>query len=149
MNLTDWTAVSQLVVSITGSLAALGTVAAAIYAAFVYRNNSRLERARWASTLYEKFYERKDLKKVRDALDCEQGTKQVEALVSMEESDYTDYLNFFEFVAFLNHRGQLTREEVEDLFGYYLRCLTRHDTVRRYVKEKGYERLDALLTTLK
>lgn len=149
MTLADWNALSQLVYNVTGSLAAVGTVGAAIYAAWVYRNNSKLERARWASSLYEKFYERAELKKVRDELDCASGTKRVEAMVSAEGSDFTDYLNFFEYVAFLKHRNQLRRDEVEDLFGYYLGCLKRHQSIREYVRNNGYERLDALLETRK
>jgi hypothetical protein len=145
MTLTDWNGVAQLFYNITGGIAALGTVGAAIYAARIYKSNSRLERARWASSLYEKFYERQELKKVRDALDCDAGTKQVDALVSTEDSDFTDYLNFFEYVAFLKHREQLKLEEVHDLFGYYLGCLSRHAAVREYIRQNGYERLDALL----
>lgn len=147
MSLTDWNAIAQLFYNITGGIAALGTVGAAIYAARIYKSNSRLERARWASSLYEKFYERQELKKVRDALDCDAGAEQVNALVSIEEADFTDYLNFFEYVAFLKYREQLKLEEVKDLFGYYLGCLNRHKAVREYIRQNGYERLDALLST--
>jgi hypothetical protein len=145
MTLTDWNVVAQLFYNLMGGVAALGTVGAAIYAARIYKSNSRLERARWASSLYEKFYERQELKKVRDALDCDAGTEQVNALVAMEDSDFTDYLNFFEYVAFLKHREQLKLEEVQDLFGYYLGCLSRHVAVREYIRRNGYERLDAIL----
>ncbi len=95
--------------------------------------------------MYEKFYERGELKKVRDSLDCESNLEQVNELVLGGGSDFTDYLNFFEFVAILEHSKQLKRKEIEDLFGYYIGCLKRHDIVRRYVKENGYERLDSLL----
>lgn len=145
MTLTEWNSIAQLFYNLTGGVAALGTVGAAIYAARIYKSNSRLERARWASSLYEKFYERQELKKVRDALDCDAGAKQIDALVAVEGSDFTDYLNFFEYVAFLKHREQLKLEEVEDLFGYYLDCLSKHATVREYIQRNGYERLDALL----
>lgn len=42
---------------------------AAIGAFWVYRRNSRLERARWSSNLYEKFYEGSSYKKIRELLD--------------------------------------------------------------------------------
>jgi hypothetical protein len=145
MTLTDWNCVAQLFYNITGGIAALGTVGAAIYAARIYKSNSRLERARWASSLYEKFNERQELKTIRDVLDCDAGTTQIDALVSTHDSDFRSYLNFFEYVAFLKHREQIKLEEVEDLFGYYLACLNRHEAVREYIRRNGYERLDALL----
>lgn len=146
MIFTDWT---QVIYNLAGSVAALGTLGAALYAVKVYKNNSRLERARWASNLYEKFYEREQLKRVRDILDCESNLEQVSELVLRGQADFTDYLNFFEFVAFLEYSQQLEYEEVEDLFGYYLGCLKRHQIVYKYIRENGYERLDKLLESLK
>lgn len=145
MTLADWGALSQIIYNFAATAAALGTVGAATWALIVYRRNSRLERARWASSLYEKFYERDQLKKVRDDLDCEANIEQVNGIVLRQESDFTDYLNFFEYVAFLKYSKQLKQEEIKDLFGYYLDCLKRHDIVRRYIKANGYERLNELL----
>ena len=145
MTLTDWGALSQVIYNLLGSLAAIGTVVAAIWAVTVYKNNSKLERARWASNLYEKFYEKDQLKRIRDELDCDSDREEVRELVLKEPSDFTDYLNFFEFVAFLEHSKQLGSEEITDLFGYYIGCLKSHDSVRGYVREKGYERLTNLL----
>lgn len=149
MNLTEWNALSQVIYNLAGSVAALGTLGAAIYAVIVYRRNSRLERARWASSLYEKFYEREQLKEVRELLDCESNQERVDELVLKGKADFTDYLNFFEYVAFLKHSKQLEVEEIEDLFGYYLACLNRHNIVLKYIKENGYERLHHLLESLK
>jgi hypothetical protein len=50
------------------TISAVGTALAAGFAAFVYRRNSTLERARWASSLYEKFYEATTCKQMRDSL---------------------------------------------------------------------------------
>lgn len=141
MTLTDWVAFSQMVFNFI-------SVGAAICAVIVYLRNSRFERAKWLSSLYEKFYERSELKKVRDSLDCEADHEQVIELVLKEQKgqgDLSDYLNFFQFVAFLESSGQLTREEIKVMFNYYLRCLKRHDRVRKYIKENGYERLNNLL----
>lgn len=130
-----------------GSIAALGTLIAAIFALCVYRSNSRLERARWASTLYERFYEKNDLKDMRNALDCPPESDSISELVLREDAKFTDYLNFFEFIAFLKHSRQLRDSEVEDLFGYYLACLRRHDRIRTYINDpnNGYEGLAKLL----
>jgi len=132
---------------IAGSIAALGTLIAAFFALCVYRSNSRLERARWASTLYERFYEKNDLKDVRTVLDCPPDSDSINELVLREDPKFTDYLNFFEFIAFLERSRQLRDSEVEDLFGYYLACLRRHDRLRTYINDpsNGYEGLAKLL----
>ncbi len=145
MDISDWIALSQIIQNFAVAVASIGALITAIFAATDYRRNSKLERARWAAGLYEKFYEQTGLKKVRDSLDCQANAEQINELVLKGEADFTDYLNFFEFVAFLEYRRQLKRGEVEDLFGYYLGCLKRHDIVRRYARENGYERLTELL----
>jgi len=131
-----------------GILYSLVATVAAIGALFVYRNNSKRERARWAEGLYTRFYEKPELKKVRDQLDCVAGDAGVASLVSEESSALTDYLNFFEFVAYLKSSKQLAESDVEALFGYYLNCLRRHKEVVGYLgdKDKGYEYLRKLLT---
>ena len=130
---------------IAGAISAVGTVLAAGFAAFVYQRNSTFERAKWASTLYEKFYEVTNLKK----LDCRNDLDSVNEIVIREEADFTDYLNFFEFIAFLKTSKQLKSSEIEALFGYYLDCLNRHDRVRQYISnpENGYEGLSKLLAS--
>jgi hypothetical protein len=127
----------------------------AIYAAIagvrVYKANSRLERAKWLTALYEKFYERPDLKAMRDRLDGEsQDSKVIQDLVKGEEPELTDYLNFFEYIAVLESEDikQLSLQNVKDLFEYYLRNLASHRTVREYIEQSGYERLQALLKRL-
>lgn len=129
-----WTA--GIVYSIVGTVAAIGAL-------LVYRSNSKRERARWAEGLYTRFYERPELKTVRDQLDCVAGDAGVASLVSEESSTLTDYLNFFEFVAYLRSSKQLSEADVEALFGYYLNCLRRHREVVEYVrdKDKGFEYL--------
>ena len=137
----------ELVYTIAGTISAIGTVLAAAFAAFVYYRNSVFERAKWASSLYEKFYEGTTLKQVRDRLDCLSDLDSVNEIVLREESTFTDYLNFFEFIAFLKTSKQLKDSEIEALFGYYLDCLNRHDRVKQYISnpENGYEGLAKLL----
>ena len=64
-----------------------------------------------------------------------------------EDAKFTDYLNFFEFVAVLSKSRQLGKAGVEGLLGYYLDCLAKSARVRTYVanRENGYEELDRLL----
>lgn len=137
------------IAAIIGSLA---TAFAAIWAAITYRNNSRLEGAKWLASLYEKFYERVDLKGIREILDTdtepncnEDEQSKIEKLIREEPPEFTDYLNFFEFVAFLKYSKQLKYDEVNQLFGYYLDCLNRREILRQYVAMRGYELLEDLL----
>lgn len=117
--------------------------AAASVAAFTYRTNSRRERAKWAVQLYEKFFEEGRYKAVRELLDCEANATDVADAVREEDSDFTDYLNFFEMVMALVETRQLSKADVLRLFQYYLQCLKRHDNVMRYLDDrtKGYESL--------
>jgi len=125
----------------------IATVCAAFWAVFVYRNNARRERARWAESLYARFFEKGELKKVRDQLDCTRDDPKVAELVTKESSEWTDYLNFFEFVAYLQSTKQLSGQDVQALFGYYIECLKRHSAVLKYVQkeEKSFDYLRRLL----
>jgi hypothetical protein len=78
----------------------VGAISAA-WAVAVYFSNARRERARWVENLYSRFYEKEELKTVRDLLDCATGNKEVSELVRSETAAWTDYLNFFELVAYL------------------------------------------------
>jgi hypothetical protein len=136
MSTSDTLDVVKIIVAVLGAIPAL----------WVYYKNSRLRRAEWLASLYEKFYERPNLKDVREILDCEGGkSAAVDKLVNEEAQSFTDYLNFFEFVAVLRKSHQLTDEQIEDLFGYYLDCLESCTAARTYIAKKGYEQLDQLL----
>lgn len=129
-------------------LSSIAGIVAAFWALWVYGNNSRRERARWAESLYTRFYEKPELKTVRDQLDCAAGDATVARLVTEETPALTDYLNFFEFVAYLQSSKQLSETDVQALFGYYLDCLRRHKDVVGYIrnKEKGFEYLSKIMS---
>lgn len=143
----NWKDRVQIVYMIAGTISAVGTALAAAFAAFVYQRNSAFERAKWSSSLYEKFYEGTTLKQIRERLDCVKDLDSVNEIVIREEPGFTDYLNFFEFIAFLKTTKQLKDSEIETLFGYYLDGLNRHDRVKQYISnaENGYEGLAKLL----
>jgi hypothetical protein len=71
----------------------------------------------------------------------------VRVLVKEELSTFTDYLNFFELVAFLADTKQLGEKDVMSLFNYYLKCLKRHTAVRDYLSDSrnGFEHLTGFL----
>lgn len=129
-------------------LSSIAGIVAAFWALWVYGNNSRRERARWAESLYTRFYEKPELKTVRDQLDCAAGDATVARLVTEETPALTDYLNFFEFVAYLQSSKQLSGKDVQALFGYYLDCLRRHKDLVGYIrnKDKGFEYLSKIMS---
>lgn len=100
--------------------------------------------------LYEKFYERSELKSVRDILDGDDKQK-ISEMVNREDADFTDYLNFFEFLGYLSESKQIGRTEIVGMFDYYLKNLRKHSTVLDYINEpaKGFEKLRALLKQVK
>jgi hypothetical protein len=126
-----------------------GTLVAASLALWTYWQRLKLERARWLKDLYEKFYEHKELKEIRDLLDGG-DSGEVAKLVREEPPSFTDYLNFFEFLAYLDESKQITRDEVLGLFEYYLRNLRDQPDVAVYINhpDKGFEKLRKLLAGL-
>jgi hypothetical protein len=125
---------------------AAGAVAA-VFSTVNYWRNIKLERSKWVSALYTKFFEQQQLRSVRECLDCRSESEDVAKLLKDEPAELTEYLNFFEFVAYLRKSKQISKEDVTALFEYYLKCLSRHPCLRSYIKQKqnGYQYLDAFL----
>jgi hypothetical protein len=127
---------------------------AVVGALFTYRENSRRETARWMLQLYEKFYEGKDLKTMREALDCEPDEyhrSEIAELVRAERPPFTDYLNFFELLGFLVESKQISKSNLEQLFEYYLRKMKGHKPVMDYINDPrhGFEQLRKLMKDVK
>jgi hypothetical protein len=142
--LEDWKNLAELAFYVVA-------IASACAAVYTFRRNSALERTRWISSLYEKFYEGTALKRVREILDSSPSSDQIFALINRPGgSDFTDYLNFFEHIAYLQETKQVGKRDVEAIFDYYLRCLKRHPEVWEFITnpENGYEKLRALLENL-
>ena len=120
-------------------LAIVATPIAAFLALHTYRRHARLEKAKWMKELYEKFYERAELKSVRDSLDGDDEQK-ISEMVNAEATQFTDYLNFFEFLAYLSESNQIGKNEIVGMFDYYLRNLRQHPTVLNYISNpaKGF-----------
>ena len=60
-----------------------------------------------------------------------------------------DYLNFFEFIAYLWKRRELKLEEVKAIFEYPLQKIARDQAVLGYVRRYSYDELAGLLTELR
>jgi hypothetical protein len=151
----------------------IGLVAGAVYAAAVAARDYRrkvdaderrgeLEKAKWLAQLFERFYESPQYKEVRrrvdygeieDLLSLITKDKVPNATFSMEEQivfdQFTDYLNLFEFVAYLRKLDQLDSEDIKAMFAYYLERLIEVDTrgeIRAYIRDNGYGNFDRLLS---
>lgn len=134
--LEEWKSLFEILFYVVAIVSAFGAV-------ITYWRNSAAERSRWLSALYEKFYERESLKQVRTQLDRNQENEEIQQLALQEKSEFTDYLNFFEYVVYLVESKQIRQKDMIALFGYYLECLKRHGRVRNYIggPRNGYESL--------
>src|SRR6266851_1956301 len=105
-------------------IGALGTGAGVLVAAFNYRSQTKIKRAEWVKSLFEKFYETPTYKEVRVWLDYNELSEKLSAADEKErranEEKFTDFLNFFEFIGVLYSRHQLSFEQVYEVFDYYL-----------------------------
>ncbi|HXB21247.1 MAG TPA: hypothetical protein VNV88_07700 [Candidatus Solibacter sp.] len=157
MNSNDWIAFGQVLTG-AGTLALFITALIA-YKSYAHQNN--LERLKWLQQLYDSFYNQDRYKSVRQKIDF----NDVEGLFSLllrsntepqsmrfEErkqlDEFTDYLNFFEWIAFLESKGQLSFEDVDSMFNYYLKRVMQVDQdqqFRKYIQHAGYEKLHKLL----
>jgi len=87
----------QWIVWNAGRISSLMAAGAVLGAVRIYYRKSALERATGLSSLYSKFYEAPDLKRIRKALDENpRDAPEVVDLVRNEDSALTDYLKCFE-----------------------------------------------------
>jgi hypothetical protein len=128
-------------------LGALGTGIGVSIAAINYNNQTRLKRAEWIKSLFEKFFENPTYKEVRGWLDYDElAVKLAPPTVRENEEKFTDFLNFFEFIGVLYSNEQLTEEQVRDVFNYYLKKIKSDANCSRWIEEFGFKNLKALLT---
>lgn len=149
-------------------LTGAGSVLLVLVAAFTattavkeYKNRVAAEKARWLFELFEKFYENGSYKVVRQQIDYEE-TEAILNLIRKDEQsgwvptkdekqlfdEFTDYLNFFEMVAYWKSQGQLDQRDIDAMFEYYLERLVEVDkdkAIRNYLKKEGFEYLNKLL----
>jgi hypothetical protein len=133
-------------------IAALVGASGIIWAALTYDRDSKHKRAIWLGELFEKFYVKQDYKRVRRLMDegrleAEMRTGNKDYQTKLEES-IVDYLNFFEFIGSLHEMNQLSRQEIDMMFDYYLRVMKKPENysfLRQEHLKYGFERLSKLL----
>jgi hypothetical protein len=124
----------------------------AFVALLTYWKNANTRRAEFLWNLHKFFFVDETYKTVRRVFDdtSEQAATKRHEFVNAEPEEFTDFLNFFELVAYLNERKNLSRRDVKALLGYYLTLLERYPYIREYIRDpkNGFEQLDSLLAKL-
>ncbi len=137
----------------------VAAIAIAVPAILAYRESLRLRRAEWLHRLFQEYYSASTYRPIRQLLDEPVGRARLsqvlsklgsrESRLSPEESkilyDLTDFLSFFEFIAFLRSEGALTLEDCKVLFHYYLQLLSQQRDVVDFMTRYGYGPLLQLL----
>ncbi|HLJ91400.1 MAG TPA: gamma-glutamylcyclotransferase family protein [Candidatus Angelobacter sp.] len=147
-------------------IVALGAAYAAYAAISEYREKTQIEKTKWLSDLFKQFFIDRTFKPIRQKIDFNEMDDIRELLTreiawhlhstpevfSQPEKDlldeFTDYLNFLEFVGLLRKMGRLTDQDIESLFDYYIRRFVEVDSdnkIRRYLRYLGFENLNHLL----
>jgi len=125
---------------------ALATGLGVLVAAINYLNQTRLKRAEWVKSLFEKFFESSVYKEVRGWLDYDELPDKLSGPNKREnEEKFTDFLNFFEFIGVLYSRRQIKLEEVYEIFDYYLKKIKVDPNCKVWIERYGFEKLKALL----
>jgi hypothetical protein len=129
--------------------AGVGAFVAVVVAVVNYRAQTRLKQAEWLKSLFEKFFENSNYKEVRKWLEYGQLhsrlTVEDQQLREINEEKFTDFLNFFEFIAVLYARKHLTGEQVSDVFDYYLKKIKSDEDCQLWIDQYSFEKLKALL----
>ena len=124
---------------------------AVVIAALGYFKQSKIKKGEWLQSLFEKFYESKNYKEVRRWIDNHEIESKItldDTVISDEEEQFTDFLNFFEFIANLESEKQISLKDVTNLFDYYLRKIKSSSVCMELIQKYGFEKLDNLLNKI-
>ena len=122
---------------------------------FTYSKNNKVKRGEWLKSLYEKFFEANYFKRIRREIEYERlgiflALNYKESATNEEnEEQLVDFLNFFEFISSLQIKGHIKKNEVKDLFGYYLQKLKQNRYINFYIKTYDFENLLKVLDDYK
>jgi hypothetical protein len=127
-------------------------IVVASVALVTYRRNAKTKRAEFLTSLHRSFFVEETYKRIREVLDDDSpaGETTREAMVAEQPAAFTDFLNFFELIAYFKILGAYKEDDVKALLGYYLRLLRRSRSVYRYIcdRKNDFENLQALLAKI-
>jgi hypothetical protein len=132
------------------SIAKVFTGLGVFVAAWNYRTQSRIRKAEWLRSLHEKFYENSNYKEVRRWLDSGSLSSKIDSNefdTTENDEKFTDFLNFFEFIATLEKKHELKKEDIYSMFEYYLKKLKNDMKAAEWIQKSnyGFENLRDLL----
>jgi|SRR5690348_9297102 len=144
-------------------LVAFAALYAGVHGLREYQERSRAEKMRWLSKFFEEFYENKRFRMIRQKIDFGDFSEIKRLLekgagtdFAQEErdlfDDFTDYLNFFEMIAYLKKRDQIDDDEMRAMFDYYFRRLVEipeGNCVLEYLRAANFGNLYELLLEYK
>lgn len=141
MDIKDWVDIIIKTIALIG-----------VYIAIInYRSQRIIKRGEWLKSLFEKFYENETYKLVRRWLDNNELKTRINSndnTISDDEEKFTDFLNFFEFIANLEHEGQISTSDVSNLFDYYLKKIKQSSVCLEWISKYGFEKLSTLLNKI-
>jgi hypothetical protein len=124
-----------------------------IFGVLTYYRNTRIEKAKWLNQLHEKFFEKDTYKQIRIYIDYKtEQFKKLKEQINLDSNEdpilqetFVDYLNFFEFIATLEKLNQLEINEINLVFGYYIRQLGKFDFILKFIRENEFSNLTSLI----
>lgn len=141
-----WAVILEWLIKLAAAIAAVVAIAITV---LNYRTQTKLKQAEWLKSLFEKFFENTTYKEVRGWLEYgrlhEKLMAEDQQSREMSEEKFTDFLNFFEFIAVLYARKHLTGEQVSDVFGYYLSKIKADADCQKWIDQYSFEMLKVLL----
>lgn len=140
---------TQIVTLCLAGISVATAIISAWYGIRTYQRNARTKAAEFLTQLHQAFFVDKTYKRVRQLLDIDQpeDSNRLQRLIAEESSDFTDFLNFFELVAYFVECGTLLEEDAEALLEYYLDILDSTPILRAYIgrPDRGFQHLNRLL----
>lgn len=128
---------------------------AALWTVWTYHKSKKKESAEWLHKLFTSFYLSNDVYPIRTAIEFESETKLrpvIERMLINEDLETTEderrilcdvdsLLNYFEFILYLEEKGQISRADCEKLFAYWFSLLNKPSVgyLRLYCHRFGYE----------
>jgi hypothetical protein len=123
------------------------TALVGIAAYLQFKKNTEIKRAEFLMKLYKNFYESKHLEKISEWVDSEENKTQenFDKMLKDRETEFTDFLNFFQLIVILKNMGQLEEKEIKQMFHYYLKLIKNNEFIMIYLSKYYYNELSDYL----
>jgi len=135
------------------AIAILSTGVAALSAAFTYWRNANTKRAEFLLLLHKAFFVDTTYKPLRDLLDnpSESDVDKLRSHIQEETAELTDFLNFFELIAYFESCRTLRAADVDALLNYYLHLIKVNGPLLTYIgkDQTSFEYLKTLIKRVK